>query len=72
MLSKLVVDAALTVMPKNPSNFNVDSIRVVKILGGSIHDSAVVKGMVFGREPESKRDGLLCGGTKFVFLVIRS
>ncbi|TPX57701.1 hypothetical protein PhCBS80983_g03631 [Powellomyces hirtus] len=53
LLSKHVVEAALTVMPKNPSNFNVDSIRVVKILGGSIHDTKVVKGMVFGREPES-------------------
>lgn len=40
-------------MPKNPKNFNVDSVRVVKILGASIHDSTVVKGMVFGREPES-------------------
>ncbi|KAI8815939.1 chaperonin Cpn60/TCP-1 family [Fimicolochytrium jonesii] len=53
LLAELVVEAALTVMPKNPSNFNVDSIRVVKVLGGSIHDTKVVKGMVFGREPES-------------------
>ncbi|KAJ3044357.1 T-complex protein 1 subunit theta [Rhizophlyctis rosea] len=53
LLGKLIVDAALQVMPKNPTNFNVDSIRVVKILGGSIHDTKVVKGMVFGREPES-------------------
>ncbi|KAI8833726.1 chaperonin Cpn60/TCP-1 family [Chytridium lagenaria] len=52
LLSELVTKAALEVMPKNPSQFNVDSVRVVKILGGSIHDSAVVKGMVFGREPE--------------------
>lgn len=62
LLSKLVVDAVLTVMPKNPANFNVDSIRVVKILGGSIHDTAVVKGMVFGREPESECQTLYsCG-----------
>jgi T-complex protein 1 subunit theta len=40
-------------MPKDPKNFNVDSIRVVKILGASIHDSTVIKGMVFGRSPES-------------------
>ncbi|KAJ3216576.1 T-complex protein 1 subunit theta [Dinochytrium kinnereticum] len=52
LLSELVVKAALEVMPKNANQFNVDSVRVVKILGGSIHDSAVVKGMVFGREPE--------------------
>ncbi|RKO89971.1 chaperonin Cpn60/TCP-1 family [Blyttiomyces helicus] len=53
LLATVVVDASLEVMPKNPVNFNVDSIRVVKILGGSIHDTSVVKGMVFGREPES-------------------
>lgn len=53
LLSDLIADAILTIMPKNPKNFNVDSIRVVKVLGGSIHDSRVVKGMVFGREPES-------------------
>jgi T-complex protein 1 subunit theta len=52
LLSDMVVKAALEVMPKNPANFNVDSVRVVKILGASIHDSAVVRGMVFGREAE--------------------
>jgi T-complex protein 1 subunit theta len=40
------------VLPKNPANFNVDNIRVVKILGSSLEQSKVVKGMVFGREPE--------------------
>ncbi len=53
LLADLVVKAALEIMPKNPKNFNVDSVRIVKILGASIHDSTVVKGMVFGREPES-------------------
>jgi T-complex protein 1 subunit theta len=52
ILTKLVVEASLETISKN-NNFNVDSIRVVKILGASIHDSTVVKGMVFGREPES-------------------
>lgn len=53
LLSKLVVQASLEVMPKKPENFNVDSIRVVKILGSSVEETAVVKGMVFGREPDS-------------------
>ena len=53
LLTELVVKAALEIMPKNPKNFNVDSVRIVKIMGASIHDSAVVRGMVFGREPES-------------------
>lgn len=39
-------------LPKNPANFNVDNVRVVKIMGGSLEQSRVVKGMVFGREPE--------------------
>ena len=50
-LSKLVAKAVLTVMPKNPTAFNVDNIRIVKIMGGGLEDSDVVKGMVFSREP---------------------
>jgi T-complex protein 1 subunit theta len=53
-LSALVAEAALAVMPSNPKNFNVDNVRVVKILGGSLALSKVVQGMVFGREPEGK------------------
>lgn len=51
-LANLVADAALAVMPKNPKDFNVDSVRVVKVLGGGLDASRVVRGMVFGREPE--------------------
>lgn len=50
-LSKLVAKAVLSVMPKNPFAFNVDNVRVVKIMGGGLEDSDVVKGMVFSREP---------------------
>lgn len=39
-------------MPANPKNFNIDNVRVVKIMGGSLAGSRVVQGMVFGREPE--------------------
>jgi chaperonin GroEL (HSP60 family) len=39
-------------MPKNEKNFNVDNVRVVKILGGRLESSTVVRGMVFGRESE--------------------
>lgn len=52
LLSSLTAEAALAVMPKNPKDFNVDSVRVVKVLGGSLDQSKVVRGMVFGREPE--------------------
>ncbi|KAJ3525410.1 hypothetical protein NM688_g8405 [Phlebia brevispora] len=51
-LSSLVAEAALAVMPPNPKNFNVDNVRVVKVMGGSLAGSRVVQGMVFGREPE--------------------
>ena len=52
-LAEMVAEAVLAVLPKNPYNFNVDNIRVVKIMGGSLEQSKVVKGMVFGREPDS-------------------
>lgn len=53
LLSSLIAEAILAVLPKNPQNFNVDNIRVVKIMGGSLEQSKVVRGMVFGREPDS-------------------
>ncbi len=66
-LSALVAEAALAVMPANPKNFNVDNVRVVKIMGGSLAGSKVVQGMVFGREPEGELDALsrLHGSPKF-------
>ncbi|KAF8608443.1 T-complex protein 1 [Ceratobasidium sp. AG-I] len=51
-LGALVAEAALAVMPSRPEHFNVDNVRVVKIMGGSLSGSTVVRGMVFGREPE--------------------
>ncbi len=51
-LADMVAEAVLAVLPKQPVNFNVDNIRVVKIMGGSLEQSKVVKGMVFGREPD--------------------
>lgn len=54
LVALLVVDAVqLVVNPKNPAAFNVDSVRVVKIMGLSLSaGSHVVKGMVFPRAPE--------------------
>ncbi|KAI1505412.1 T-complex protein 1 subunit theta [Biscogniauxia marginata] len=52
ILATLVSEAVLAVLPKNPVNFNVDNIRVVKIMGGSLEQSRVVKGMVFPKEPD--------------------
>ncbi|KAF9520911.1 hypothetical protein BS47DRAFT_1323452 [Hydnum rufescens UP504] len=52
ILATLVAEAALVTMPPNSANFNVDNVRVVKIMGGTLQSSKVVRGMVFGREPE--------------------
>lgn len=52
-LASMIAEAVLAVLPRQPQNFNVDNIRVVKIMGGSLDQSRVVKGMVFGREPDS-------------------
>lgn len=52
LLAEMVAEAVLAVLPKNPQHFNVDNVRVVKIMGGGLAQSKVVKGMVFGREPE--------------------
>ncbi|GAA95048.1 uncharacterized protein L969DRAFT_89390 [Mixia osmundae IAM 14324] len=52
LLARLVAEAALMVMPSKATGFNVDNVRVVKIMGGGLSDSRVISGMVFGREPE--------------------
>jgi T-complex protein 1 subunit theta len=40
-------------MPEDASKFNVDAVRVQKILGGSIHDSKVIHGMIVLRGSET-------------------
>ena len=52
LLCPLVAEACINVCPKNPHNFDVDNVRVCKLIGGSVHDTTVVKGMVFKRESE--------------------
>ncbi|XP_010524976.1 PREDICTED: T-complex protein 1 subunit theta-like [Tarenaya hassleriana] len=46
ILCSLVADACIQVCPKNPANFNVDNVRVAKLVGGGLHNSAIVRGMV--------------------------
>ncbi|ONM27006.1 T-complex protein 1 subunit theta [Zea mays] len=46
IMCPLVADACIQVCPKNPANFNVDNVRVAKLLGGGLHNSSVVRGMV--------------------------
>jgi len=56
-LAKLVAEACIRVMPKNEKNFNVDNVRVVKILGAGLLSSRVTNGMLFkrGAEGETKK-----------------
>ncbi|KAJ1927368.1 T-complex protein 1 subunit theta [Tieghemiomyces parasiticus] len=53
LLTGLVTEAVGHIMPKNPAQFSVDAVRVVKVMGGSLYDSRVLRGMVFARSPES-------------------
>lgn len=50
-LSELIAEACVSVLPEK-SHFNVDNIRVAKILGCGVLSSQVVQGMVFRREVE--------------------
>ncbi|RZC73676.1 hypothetical protein C5167_049160 [Papaver somniferum] len=38
--------ACIQVCPKNPTNFNVDNVRVAKLQGGGLRNSMVIRGMV--------------------------
>ncbi|XP_078435748.1 TCP-1/cpn60 chaperonin family protein [Wolffia australiana] len=46
ILCPLIADACIQVCPKNPVNFNVDNVRVAKLVGGGLHDCRIVRGMV--------------------------
>ncbi|XP_057982888.1 T-complex protein 1 subunit theta [Malania oleifera] len=46
VLCSLIADACIQVCPRNPANFNVDNVRVAKLLGGGLHNCTVVRGMV--------------------------
>ncbi|XP_009602381.1 T-complex protein 1 subunit theta isoform X2 [Nicotiana tomentosiformis] len=46
VLCPLVAGACIQVCPKNPANFNVDNVRVAKLLGGGLNNSSIVRGMV--------------------------
>lgn len=49
-LAPLVAEACLSVMPQNSFNFAVDNVRVVKLLGGSIQQSEVIRGLVIPQD----------------------
>lgn len=52
-LSALVTDACLSILPASAKQFNLDNIRVIKVMGAGLTDSTWIRGMVFEREPDS-------------------
>ena len=52
-LSNLIAEACIHALPKSANRFNVDNIRVQKILGGGILDSEVIHGIVVIRGSET-------------------
>jgi len=52
IFAPLVAKACVQVLPKSVKNFNVDDVRVAKIVGGGIGDATVIKGVVVTRDSE--------------------
>jgi len=52
ILAPLIAEACINVVPENKEKFDVDNVRVAKILGGNIMKSEVIKGMLVVRKTE--------------------
>jgi len=52
-LADLITKACISILPDKETQFNVDNIRVCKILGSGLYSSQVINGMVFKRHAES-------------------
>lgn len=53
LLASLITQACISILPEK-TTFNVDNVRVCKILGGGLNNSQVVQGMVFKRQVEGE------------------
>merc|ERR1712173_285965 len=54
LMGDLVAKACITVMPRsNPKNFSTDNIRILKLLGGDVNESHVVRGLALGARPQT-------------------
>ncbi|VDD92487.1 unnamed protein product [Enterobius vermicularis] len=53
-IAELVAKACVQTVPKNSFNFNVDNIRVCKIIGSGVQASRTMNGMVFRRGAEGE------------------
>ncbi|XP_044257857.1 T-complex protein 1 subunit theta [Tribolium madens] len=52
-LASLVAKACVSILPED-TTFNVDNVRVCKVLGSGLQNSQVVQGMVFKRQVEGE------------------
>ena len=52
ILTPLIARACIACLPSNPVNFNVDNVRVAKVLGLGVGDSTIVNGFVIPRNAE--------------------
>lgn len=52
-LADLITNACIAILPQK-SHFNVDNVRVLKILGSGVTSSKMIRGMVFCRETEGE------------------
>lgn len=50
-LTSLISEACVSILPEK-TTFNVDNVRVCKILGAGLHTSRIIQGMVFKRQVE--------------------
>lgn len=53
ILTPLIAQAAIYTLPEESKQFNVENVRVTKILGGSLSDSEVIHGMCIIRGSET-------------------
>jgi len=51
-IGKLVAESCITVLPTDHTKFDLEYVRVAKILGGSVFDSFVMHGLVITRNAE--------------------
>jgi len=40
----------MMVLPEDPSRFNIDNVRVCKVLGGGVEDTVVVRGFALPKD----------------------
>uniref|UniRef100_A0A914UZM2 T-complex protein 1 subunit theta n=1 Tax=Plectus sambesii TaxID=2011161 RepID=A0A914UZM2_9BILA len=53
-VAEMIAKACVQILPKNNSNFNVDNIRICKIIGSGVLASRAMNGMVFRRGAEGE------------------